>query len=521
MPRTSLEILETSLSSDTALYPVTSSSVGPQALTLTREQTSVQSPIDNDHAYHNPNKNPLSINELLCSEISCTLPDGDCATPPFVVKPDSLYLDRPTGQAIDHRAVELLLHFKTVIAKPWFEVTDPDFTNEALRRAPRCPLLLYSLLAVSSSHKSRFLDDPDIAQDYARYGEEYHEKCISLLLPMLNDNESITDGGFTSARTSSMRSLTRGYLEPTSTDWESIVVARPQTKQFGPNEYSALRLRSLNTVLDKNDRQSSIMKPLKLASRIGTVRNHKPSRQSFTKSVIRHREYRFPPFLCFWIVVVSDSPKDAPAATLTTCSIWFESLLFRHAHDARPRSSYTENWYSVSRTPEGNENKNITFLEVTVWSRFFKSSAACQRDDVLGPLAVWWWHFLENYVYVVPEPPSRTRTKPMEVLCVGLPRSATESLQTALLKLGYDHTYHGWDIVYETPNYASKWIRLCRKKWFGSLDGNTTITQEEFDEILGHSVAVTDAAASVFAAELIAAYPDAKVVLNYRKDLDA
>lgn len=32
---------------------------------------------------------------------------------------------------------------------------------------------------------------------------------------------------------------------------------------------------------------------------------------------------------------------------------------------------------------------------------------------------------------------------------------------------------------------------------------------------------MTDAAASVFAAELIAAYPDAKVVLNYRKDLDA
>ncbi|KAF5708771.1 hypothetical protein FMUND_10446 [Fusarium mundagurra] len=80
-------------------------------------------------------------------------------------------------------------------------VTDPDFTNEALRRAPRCPLLLYSLLAVSSSHRSRFLDDPDIAQDYARYGEEYHEKCISLLLPMLNDSESITDGAFLACST--------------------------------------------------------------------------------------------------------------------------------------------------------------------------------------------------------------------------------------------------------------------------------------------------------------------------------
>lgn len=32
---------------------------------------------------------------------------------------------------------------------------------------------------------------------------------------------------------------------------------------------------------------------------------------------------------------------------------------------------------------------------------------------------------------------------------------------------------------------------------------------------------MTDAAGSVFAAELIGAYPDAKVILNQRKDLDA
>ncbi|KAF4454271.1 hypothetical protein F53441_3272 [Fusarium austroafricanum] len=133
----------------------------------------------------------------------------------------------------------------------------------------------------------------------------------------------------------------------------------------------------------------------------------------------------------------------------------------------------------------------------------------------------WWWHFLEKYVYAMPDPPPRKRTKSMEVICVGPPRSATESLQAALLKLGYDHTYHGWDIVHEYPNYSAKWVQLCRKKWFGPMDGNTTITKEDFDEVIGHSVAVTDAAASVFAAELIAAYPDAKVVLNTRKDLDA
>lgn len=58
-------------------------------------------------------------------------------------------------------------------------------------------------------------------------------------------------------------------------------------------------------------------------------------------------------------------------------------------------------------------------------------------------------------------------------------------------------------------------------RWFGPLDGNTTFTADDFDPIIGHSVAVADAAGSVFAAELIGAYPDAKVILNHRKDLDA
>lgn len=126
--------LETSLPSNTALYLGSSSSRGPQALTLTREQTSVLSSIDNDQTYQNPSNNPLSINELLCSEIDGTLPSGDCTAPPFIVKPSSLYLDRPIGQAIDHRGAELLLHFKTVIAKPWVrtEVSPSKFLFSSL-----------------------------------------------------------------------------------------------------------------------------------------------------------------------------------------------------------------------------------------------------------------------------------------------------------------------------------------------------------------------------------------------------
>jgi hypothetical protein len=112
----------------------------------------------------------------------------------------------------------------------------------------------------------------------------------------------------------------------------------------------------------------------------------------------------------------------------------------------------------------------------------------------------------------------------MQLICVGLPRSGTESLQQALLHLGYDHTYHGWDIVYDDQVYSPGWVALCRKKWYGrdnSQGGDVQITAEEFDALMGHSVAVVDAAASIFAADLIAAYPEAKVVLNMRRDVDA
>lgn len=132
------------------------------------------------------------------------------------------------------------------------------------------------------------------------------------------------------------------------------------------------------------------------------------------------------------------------------------------------------------------------------------------------------WRFIER-LYRIPEPPPRKRTKPMQVLCVGFPRSGTESLQQALLALGYDYTYHGWDIVFDLPIPAPGWVRLAQKKHHApSRPGDEPrVTREDFDELIGHCVAVTDAAASCFAPEMIAAYPEAKVVLNVRRDADA
>lgn len=62
-----------------------------------------------------------------------------------------------------------------------------------------------------------------------------------------------------------------------------------------------------------------------------------------------------------------------------------------------------------------------------------------------------------------------------------------------------------------------EWVRLAEKK----LYKDSMITSDDFDAVVGHAEAVVDAPGSVFAAEMIAAYPEAKVILNYRKDMDA
>lgn len=70
----------------------------------------------------------------------------------------------------------------------------------------------------------------------------------------------------------------------------------------------------------------------------------------------------------------------------------------------------------------------------------------------------------------------------------------------------------------ESPHRKNGWVALARRKYYG--DEPRQITAADFDALLGHAVAVTDAAANCFAAEMIAAYPDAKVVLNTRRDID-
>ncbi|CAF9936433.1 hypothetical protein IMSHALPRED_010751 [Imshaugia aleurites] len=64
----------------------------------------------------------------------------------------------------------------------------------------------------------------------------------------------------------------------------------------------------------------------------------------------------------------------------------------------------------------------------------------------------------------------------------------------------------------ERPFDAGKWLEALDRK----ERGMEPFSREEWDQILGHHEAVADIPASLFAADLIAAYPEAKVILSVR-----
>lgn len=90
-------------------------------------------------------------------------------------------------------------------------------------------------------------------------------------------------------------------------------------------------------------------------------------------------------------------------------------------------------------------------------------------------------------------------------------------MRKALQQLGYDGVYHGYEACLENPRDSRLWMEALRAKFDGV---GKPFGRLEFDQLLGHCQAVTDVPCAVFAQELIAAYPEAKVILTYR-DLDS
>lgn len=62
------------------------------------------------------------------------------------------------------------------------------------------------------------------------------------------------------------------------------------------------------------------------------------------------------------------------------------------------------------------------------------------------------------------------------------------------------------------PRDSDMWVEAIKGKYFGGRK----FTRQDWDQLLGHCQAVCDFPACAFAEELIAAYPDAKVILTNR-----
>ncbi|POS71726.1 hypothetical protein DHEL01_v209878 [Diaporthe helianthi] len=103
------------------------------------------------------------------------------------------------------------------------------------------------------------------------------------------------------------------------------------------------------------------------------------------------------------------------------------------------------------------------------------------------------------------------RTMPMEVLALGLSRTGTTSLRQALMILGHSEVYHGFR-QFNNIGECAFWIDGFKAK-YDPAPGQKPFGREEFDQLLGHCSAACDTPTNSFVPEVIAAYPDAKVVL--------
>jgi hypothetical protein len=109
----------------------------------------------------------------------------------------------------------------------------------------------------------------------------------------------------------------------------------------------------------------------------------------------------------------------------------------------------------------------------------------------------------------------------MRILVLGMPRTGTTSISTALRKLGY--TPHNMREVLVKPSELPLWqeavnVTLLPVSERPAKQRNMPpYGREEFDKLLGEYDVVTDLPGVAFSKELIEAYPDASVILTTRE----
>lgn len=71
----------------------------------------------------------------------------------------------------------------------------------------------------------------------------------------------------------------------------------------------------------------------------------------------------------------------------------------------------------------------------------------------------------------------------MGVLVLGLPRSGTDSLRTALRRLGYTTIWHGFELPATRQSESFTWVPLLEAKAAGDPDG--LVRGFDWDTMLG------------------------------------
>ncbi|KAI0862113.1 hypothetical protein F4860DRAFT_129871 [Xylaria cubensis] len=114
---------------------------------------------------------------------------------------------------------------------------------------------------------------------------------------------------------------------------------------------------------------------------------------------------------------------------------------------------------------------------------------------------------------------SGDRSIPLQVICPAMSRSGTESMKRALEMLGVGRTMHGFRLG-ERPDDMDDWLDLVDRKYpRGNNSPVRPLLAAAFDRVIGDCGAVTDMPCVAFWRELMAAYPNAKVILIER-DVD-
>ncbi|KAI0123376.1 P-loop containing nucleoside triphosphate hydrolase protein [Xylariales sp. AK1849] len=122
-------------------------------------------------------------------------------------------------------------------------------------------------------------------------------------------------------------------------------------------------------------------------------------------------------------------------------------------------------------------------------------------------------------VQLGPDPRTRKRSVPMQVLSLGFSRTGTSSMQAALEILGYGPVTHGRCIIFNILELEMVGEGL-KAKFTPEKACCKPFGREEFDQLIGEYRAVTDGPFCHFGPELMAAYPQAKVILVER-DIDS